>query len=160
MLQIGDLIPKITLDCFSAEGVSDTIKLREIPEEYFIIYFYPKDSTPGCTREACSFRDFFPKFKKLKCGIYGVSPDSIKSHEKFVTNNELPFALLSDPERKLATQLGVYKEKSMYGKKVMGIERSTFIFDSKKKLIHEFRNIKVDGHIEKVLNVVQALKAK
>lgn len=122
-----------------------------------VLYFYPKDSTPGCTTEGQQFAEFYPKFKKLKVQVFGVSRDSVKSHDKFKCKYEFPFELLSDSEEILCQIFAVIKEKNMYGKKVMGIERSTFILNEKAELIQEFRGIKADGHAAEILEVCQNL---
>ena len=122
-----------------------------------VIYFYPKDNTPGCTTEAQQFRDLYVKFKKANCEVVGVSRDSIKSHENFKAKFMLPFELLSDAEEVACELFGAIKQKNMYGKQVRGIERSTFVFDKDGKLRHEWRGLKVDGHAREVLNFVTTL---
>ena len=119
-----------------------------------ILYFYPKDNTSGCTQEACDFRDNINRLTTVAT-VIGVSPDSIKSHQKFKQNHDLNFLLLSDPEHKLAEKFGVWKEKSMYGKKYMGIERSTFILDGKGNIEKEWRKVKVKGHVDEVLDYLK-----
>lgn len=122
-----------------------------------ILYFYPKDSTPGCTTEAQQFRDLHPEFEKLGAIVAGVSRDSIKSHENFKAKQELPFDLLSDADEALCTQFAVIKMKSMYGKQVRGIERSTFVIDGEGVLRREWRGVKVPGHAQEVLDFVGTL---
>ncbi|HWV18385.1 MAG TPA: peroxiredoxin [Rhodocyclaceae bacterium] len=122
-----------------------------------VIYFYPKDSTPGCTTEAGQFRDLHAEFIRLGCPIYGVSRDSIKSHENFKAKLELPFELLSDPDELACGLFNVMKMKNMYGKQVRGVERSTFLIDAKGVLRQEWRGVKVDGHARAVLEAVQSL---
>lgn len=122
-----------------------------------VLYFYPKDNTPGCTLEAQDFRDNIEAFKELDAVVLGVSRDSISSHEKFITKQCLPFVLLSDNEETVCNLYGVLKEKNMYGKKVIGIERSTFIIDSEGVLIKEYRKVKVDGHIEHIIDTLKSL---
>lgn len=122
-----------------------------------VIYFYPKDSTPGCTTEAGQFRDLHADFKKLGCDIYGVSRDSLKSHENFKAKLELPFELLVDAEEVACSLFGVIKLKNLYGKQVRGIERSTFLIDAKGVLRHEWRAVKADGHAAEVLAIAQTL---
>ena len=122
-----------------------------------VIYFYPKDSTPGCTTEAQQFRDLHAAFNELGCIVLGVSRDGIKSHENFRTKQNLPFDLLSDADELLCTQFSVIKMKSMYGKQVRGIERSTFVIDGKGVLRREWRGIKVPGHAQEVLDFVKTL---
>ena len=131
--------------------------LYPIRSKSLVIYFYPKDSTPGCTTEAQQFRDLYAAYQKAGCEIVGVSRDSIKSHENFKTRFSLPFALLSDAEEKLCTQFGVIKQKKLYGKDVRGIERSTFVLDNKGIIRKEWRGLKADGHAEEVLAFVQTL---
>ena len=122
-----------------------------------VLYFYPKDDTPGCTTEGSDFRDRYPEFKRLGCAVYGVSRDTLKSHEAFKAKLKFPFELLADPEERACAQFGVMKDKNMYGKKVRGIERSTFVIDEKGKLAREWRGVKVPGHVEEVLSFVKAL---
>lgn len=122
-----------------------------------VIYFYPKDNTSGCTLEGENFRDNYAKFRRNKTLVVGVSRDSLKSHENFKAKYEFPFELLSDPDEKLCRQFDVIKEKNMYGRKVMGIERSTFLIDSQGILRREWRKVKVPGHVDEVLDAVRAL---
>lgn len=122
-----------------------------------VIYFYPKDNTPGCTTEAQQFRDLYPQFLKANCQIVGISRDSIKSHENFKAKFTLPFPLLSDADETVCQQFGVIKMKKLYGKDVRGIERSTFVLDRNGHLIKEWRGLKADGHAQEVLAVVQTL---
>ncbi len=123
-----------------------------------VIYFYPKDNTPGCTAESQHFRDLYADFKKAGAEIVGISRDSIKSHENFKAKFSLPFALLSDGEEKACTQFGVIKMKKLYGKDVRGIERSTFVLDKHGALRHEWRGVKVENHAAEVLKFVQSLQ--
>ena len=123
----------------------------------YVIYFYPKDNTPGCTQEGEDFRDLYKEFKKLKTEIYGVSRDSLKSHEGFKQKYKYPFELISDTEEKLCNLFDVIKEKNMYGKKYMGIERSTFLIDKEGKLSAEWRKVKVNGHAAEVLEEVKKI---
>jgi len=134
-----------------------TIKLSDYRGKNIVLYFYPKDSTSGCTREGQDFRDNIAKFRRAGTVILGVSRDSIKSHENFRARQEFPFDLLSDKEEKLCNQFDVIKEKNMYGKKVMGIERSTFLLDKQGVLREEWRKVKVDGHVDEVLARVKEL---
>ena len=122
-----------------------------------VLYFYPKDSTPGCTTEAQQFRDLHADFVAAGCVVAGISRDSIRSHENFKTRQELPFALISDAEEQLCTQFGVIKQKKLYGKDVRGIERSTFVIDRKGVLQREWRGVKVPGHAQEVLDFVKTL---
>ena len=123
----------------------------------YVIYFYPKDNTPGCTQEGEDFRDLYKEFKTLKTEIYGVSRDSLKSHEGFKEKYKYPFELISDTEEKLCNLFDVIKEKNMYGKKYMGIERSTFLIDKEGKLSAEWRKVKVNGHAAEVLEEVKKI---
>lgn len=136
------------------------IKISDFKDKNIILYFYPKDSTSGCTTEGQNFRDSITKFSRASTVILGVSRDSIKSHENFKEKQAFPFDLLSDKEEKLCTQFDVIKEKNMYGKKVMGIERSTFLIDKKGVLQKEWRKVKVDGHVDEVLSAVKELNKK
>jgi len=122
-----------------------------------VIYFYPKDNTPGCTTQGQDFRDNFKTFKKLNTEILGVSRDSVKSHENFKLKQSFPFELLSDPDEKMCKSFDVMKMKSMYGKRYMGVDRSTFLIDEKGKVIKEWRSVKVKGHVEEVLSLVKEL---
>ena len=122
-----------------------------------VIYFYPKDSTPGCTTQGQDFRDNFKTFKKLNTEILGVSRDSVKSHENFKLKQSFPFELLSDPEEKMCKAFDVMKMKSMYGKQYMVVDRSTFLIDEKGRVIKEWRSVKVKGHVEEVLSLVKEL---
>ena len=124
-----------------------------------VIYFYPKDNTPGCTTESQQFRDLYSDFKKAKCEVVGVSRDSLKSHENFKTKFSLPYALLSDSDEKVCELFGVMKLKNMYGKQVRGIERSTFVIDATGKLVKEWRGLKADGHAQQVLDFVRTLNS-
>lgn len=125
---------------------------------HVILYFYPKDDTPGCTKEACAFRDSFAELKKAKAVILGVSLDPLASHQKFVEKYTLPFLLLSDTDAAVSKAYGVYKLKNMYGRKFWGIERSTFLIDPKGKVTHLFRRVKVDAHLDEVLSALKELK--
>ncbi len=133
------------------------VQLSDFAGQKLVIYFYPKDATPGCTREGQDFRDLHKKFKKAKTQILGVSRDSLKSHEKFKDKQGFPFELLSDADEKLCQYFDVIKEKNMYGRKVMGIERSTFLLDEDGKLRQEWRKVKVPGHAQAVLEAAELL---
>lgn len=128
--------------------------LKDFKGKKLILYFYPKDMTSGCTAEACDFRDNVKLFHKKNAVIIGVSKDSVESHKKFKTKYELPFTLLSDESTKMLEDYGVWKEKSMYGRKYMGIERSTFIIDEKGNISEIFNKVKVTGHIEEILKLI------
>ena len=133
------------------------LSLADFSGQPLVVYFYPRDNTPGCTRQGQEFRDHYDEFKSAGCEIVGISRDRISSHEKFAAKHEFPFPLLADSEEKLCREFDVIKEKNMYGKKVMGIERSTFLFDANGKLAREWRKVRVPGHVEEVLEAVQAL---
>lgn len=148
MVEEGKKAPQFTLKTGDGEKVS----LKDYLGKKVVLYFYPKDNTSGCTKEACDFRDAHPNFKKLNAVVFGVSADSEESHKKFSDKHDLPFTLLSDPDKKVIEKYGVWKEKSMYGKKYMGIERSTFIIDEKGKIQKIFPKVRVKGHVEKVLD--------
>ena len=122
-----------------------------------VIYFYPKDSTPGCTTEGQDFRDSYKRFKELNVEIIGVSRESIKSHENFKSKQSFPFELLSDPDEKVCTAFDVMKLKSMYGRQYIGIDRSTFLINTDGKIIKEWRTVKVPGHVQEVLEIVKDL---
>ena len=131
--------------------------MSELRGTKLVLYFYPKDDTPGCTTEGADFRDRYAAFQRAGCEVYGVSRDSPKSHEGFKAKMNFPFELLADPEEKACAQFGVMKQKNMYGKKVRGIERSTFVIDKDGRLAGEWRGVKVPGHVEEVLSFVKAL---
>lgn len=150
---IGKKAPEVAL----ASTGGDTVKLSSFKGKKIVLYFYPKDSTPGCTREGQDFRDSYARFKRAGAVVLGVSRDSISSHERFKQKQAFPFELLSDPDGKLCKAYGVIKEKNMYGRKVMGIERSTFLIDAKGVLRKEWRKVKVDGHADEVLAAVKDL---
>lgn len=134
-----------------------TINLKDLKGKNVVLYFYPKDSTPGCTKEACGFRDLMPDFSKVDAEIIGVSKDSIKRHDNFKAKHQLPFVLASDENDDVCERYGVWVEKSMYGKKFMGIERATFLIDGKGNVRKVWRKVKVPGHVEDVLEAVKAL---
>ena len=151
MLNVGDKAPDFTLMSDKGEEVSlsDFIGKSDI-----VLYFYPKDNTSGCTKEACSFRDNIEEIKTKNAIVLGVSPDSIKSHQNFINKQNLNFTLLSDPDHKVAEAYGAWGEKSMYGKKYMGIIRSTFIIGKDGKIKHVFDKVKTAIHAEEVLEVL------
>ncbi|HJV00892.1 MAG TPA: peroxiredoxin [Burkholderiaceae bacterium] len=131
-----------------------TFQLAGRPARYTVLYFYPKDNTPGCTTESMAFRDLHAQFQAAGTEIYGISRDSLRSHEGFKAKLGLPFELISDPEEMLCQQFGVMKLKQMYGKTVRGIERSTFVIDAHGQLVKEWRGVKVAGHVDEVLEFV------
>ena len=132
-------------------------RLSEIPGKNLVIYFYPKDDTPGCTTEGQQFRDAYTEFTRLDCNIVGISRDSITSHENFKMKMDFPFELLSDADETVCKLFNVIKMKNMYGKQVRGIERSTFVLDAKGALQREWRGVKVPGHVQEVLEFVKTL---
>ncbi|MEH6754739.1 MAG: thioredoxin-dependent thiol peroxidase [Alphaproteobacteria bacterium] len=149
----GDKAPEFTMPTDGGGSVS----LKDMKGKAVVLYFYPKDSTPGCTKEACGFRDLMPDFSKVDAEIIGVSRDSVKRHDNFKAKYELPFLLASDEDGKVCESYGVWVEKSMYGKKFMGIERATFLIDGKGKVQKVWRKVKVAGHVEDVFEAVKAL---
>lgn len=149
----GDKAPAFSM---STDG-GGTVSLKDMKGKAVVLYFYPKDSTPGCTKEACGFRDLMPDFSNVDAEIIGVSKDSVKRHDNFKAKYELPFLLASDEDGDVCERYGVWVEKSMYGKKFMGIERATFLIDGKGKVRKVWRKVKVAGHVEDVLEAVKAL---
>ena len=150
---IGKPVPDIALPATSGK----TIRFAELKGDPFVIYFYPKDNTPGCTTEGQNFRDLHEQFAALRCGIFGVSRDSLKSHESFKSKMNFPFELVSDTEEVGCAAFDVIKMKNMYGKQVRGIERSTFAVDSKGIVRKEWRAVKVPGHVQEVLDFMKSL---
>ena len=143
---------------FSLESTGSTpVRLSNHRGGKLVLYFYPRDNTPGCTQQGSDFRDRHKEFKRAGADVFGISRDSLKSHEGFKAKMNFPFELLADPEEKVCAQFGVMKQKNMYGKKVRGIERSTFVLDGEGKLAREWRGVKVPGHVQEVLNFVKAL---
>jgi thioredoxin-dependent peroxiredoxin len=148
-----------TVQDFSiASSGGETFTLSAQRGKTVVLYFYPKDDTPGCTTEGQNFRDHIARFHKANVVVVGVSRDSVKSHDKFCEKYSFPFPLLADTEELLCTQFAVMKMKNMYGKQVRGVERSTFIIDKKGELIREWRGVKVPGHVDEVLAYVESLK--
>ena len=146
-LEIGKKVPNFKI----SQTGEQTFELAAYKGQKVVLYFYPKDATPGCTLEGHEFSKLVSQFKKLNAVVFGVSRDSIKSHENFKCKQDYKVDLLSDSDEKVCTIFDVIKEKNMYGKKVMGIERSTFIIGEDQKLLHEWRKVKVEGHVEEVL---------
>ncbi len=142
---------------FSAPSTGGTIRLADLKERRVVLYFYPKDNTPGCTTEGSDFAAAHAKFRSAGAIVFGVSRDSLASHEKFKAKMNFPFELISDPEESLCELFGVMKMKNMYGKQVRGVERSTFVIDGTGKLRREWRGVKVAGHVDEVLAFVQSL---
>ena len=145
----------IKLQGIDVDGIEKEYSLNDFKGQKIILYFYPKDNTSGCTQEACDFRDNINRLTSFAT-VIGVSPDSIKSHLKFKEKQSLNFVLLSDPEHKLAEAFNVWTEKSMYGRKYMGIERSTFVLDENSNIIKEWRKVKVKGHVDEVIDYLNA----
>jgi peroxiredoxin Q/BCP len=135
-----------------------TIQLKELRGQNVVLYFYPKDSTPGCTLEGQDFRDLYARFRRQNVVVFGVSRDSLASHEKFRDKHSFPFDLISDADESLCRQFDVIQEKTLYGRKFMGVVRSTFLIDASGKLRREWRNVKVKGHATEVLEAAKALK--
>lgn len=150
MLKIGDPAPAFRGTTTSGE----TVALKEFKGKKLILYFYPKDNTPGCTKEACDFRDNLARVKRKGAAVLGVSPDSVTSHKNFAQKYDLSFPLLSDPDHAVAEAYGVWVEKSLYGRKYMGIERTSFVIDEKGKIAHIFPKVKVEGHVDEILAVL------
>jgi thioredoxin-dependent peroxiredoxin len=151
-IEVGKKAPSFTLN-----GTAGKWSLQDAAGSNVVIYFYPRDNTPGCTQEGESFSRAYAQFKKSNTVIVGISPDTVPSHEKFKTKMGFAFELLSDPDRAVCKLYDVIQEKSMYGKKYMGVERSTFLVDAKSTLREEWRKVKVNGHAEAVLAAVKAL---
>jgi thioredoxin-dependent peroxiredoxin len=151
-IAVGDDAPPFTL-----EGTNGTWSLADAKGSALVLYFYPRDNTSGCTQEGLDFSALHAQFKRAKSLVCGISPDSVASHEKFKKKMSFPFELLSDPDQKVCKLYDVIKEKSMYGRRYMGVERSTFLIDGKGVLRHEWRKVKVKGHAEEVLAAVKAL---
>lgn len=150
-LKEGDRAPAFSLESDSGEKVS----LKDFKGKTVVLYFYPKDMTPGCTQEACDFRDEYNALKKAGAIVLGVSKDPVSSHQKFKDKHSLPFSLLADVEGKVCEAYEVWKEKSLYGRKYMGIERATFIIGPDGKLVKIFQKVKVKGHVESVLAIIK-----
>ena len=153
MPTIGKPAPAFTL----ATDTGETVSLADYAGSNVVLFFYPKDDTPGCTTEACEFREGLPRFEKENAVILGISPDDVKSHARFKAKYDLTFTLLADTEKTVAEAYGVWKEKSMYGRKYMGVERTTFLIDGKGVLRHVFEKVKPAGHADEVAAAIAAL---
>ena len=151
-IEVGKKAPDFTLKNQNDENVS----LSDYKGKNIVLYFYPKDMTPGCTTQACDFRDNYDAFKDLKTVIIGISPDPIERHQKFIDKHELPFELLADTEQEAANLYDVWKLKKMFGKEFYGVERTTFIIDQEGIIQKEYRKVRVKGHIEETLEFVKA----
>jgi len=152
-LEVGDKAPNFNLPTDGGGNIS----LKDLKGETVILYFYPKDDTPGCTKEACGFRDALPNFSKAKAKVIGVSKDPVKKHDKFKDKYDLTFPLASDEDGAICEAYGAWVEKSMYGRKYMGIDRSTFLIDGKGVIRGIWRKVKVPGHVDEVLKAAQDL---
>ena len=150
MVKLGNLAPAL-----SGDSTAGKLKLRDLRGQYVVVYFYPKDNTPGCTKEAQDFRDLAKDFKKANAVVIGVSRDSIASHEKFRDKQSLDFALVSDPDDVWGKAFDVIHEKSLYGRKFIGVVRSTFLIDPEGRLIQEWRGVRVPGHANVVLEAIK-----
>lgn len=152
-MKLGDPLPNTEHEATSKLSIN----LSSIKDKNILIYFYPKDSTPGCTTEGQDFSNLYSQFQNLNCVIYGVSRDSIKSHERFKEKQSFPFDLISDPDETLCKAFDVIKLKKLYGKEYLGIERSTFLFNKKGVLVNQWRKLRVKGHADEVLEAVKQL---
>lgn len=151
-MEVGDKAPDFSLP----DQHGKTVSLKNFKGKQVVLYFYPKDDTPGCTKESCDFRDIESQIVRAGAVIVGVSMDGQDSHQKFIKKYGLPFPLLSDEDASISKSYGVYKEKNMYGRKYWGIERSTFVIDAAGKLKAVFRKVKVDGHADEVLTALKS----
>src|SRR6516162_2725351 len=152
-LKVGQKAPDFT----ALNDLGEKVKLSDLKGKKVVLYFYPKDDTPGCTREACAFRDQHAALKKLGAAVVGISADDVESHQQFRDKYRLNFPLLADPDHEVAEKYGVWREKNMYGKKFMGIQRSTYLIDADGKVAKLWKSVKVDGHDEQVLAALKAL---
>ena len=151
MIDVGKKAPAFTLQ----DQDGNTHRLTDYAGQPVVLYFYPKDDTPGCTKQACQFRDDLSKFKRAKCAVLGVSPQDVKSKAKFAEKYDLKFPVLADVDAKICEKYGVWQEKSMYGKTYMGVVRTTFLIDANGKVIERWDKVKVPGHVENVLEAVK-----
>ena len=155
-IEPGEKAPTFTL----SDDSGNKVRLSDLKGAPVVLYFYPRDDTPGCTKEACSFRDRYDEIKQLGVRLLGISPDSADSHLKFRKKYSLPFPLLVDEKRTVCEKYGVWREKNMYGKKSMGIQRSTYLIDSSGKVAKLWKSVKVDGHDQKVIEAIESLREK
>ena len=153
MLKVGKRAPAFSLESDSGKKVS----LASLRDKRVVLYFYPKDDTPGCTQESCDFRDNLSRVKAQGAAVFGVSKDSVSSHQKFKQKFSLPFPLLSDPSHAVLEKYGVWKEKKLYGRSYMGVERTTVIIDENGKVAQIFPKVKVEGHVENVIESLQSM---
>jgi len=157
-LQVGDKAPTFSTTAVGGDyGPGTPLNLSDLKGKPVVLYFYPKDDTPGCTTQACGIRDSWKEIQSTGAALFGVSIDPAKAHEKFITKFDLPFPLLADTEKSIVESYGVWVEKSMYGKKYMGTERTTFVIDAKGKIVAIFPKVKPAEHAELVLKVLKAL---
>ena len=154
MLKEGDKAPEFT----AKDDEGNLVSLKDLRGKKVVLYFYPKDDTPGCTKEACDFRDNLGRIQRKDAIVLGVSPDSEKKHQKFKTKYELTFPLLADEDKKIVTDYDVWKEKSMYGRKYMGVVRTTFIIDERGRIAKIFPKVSVTGHVDEVMNALDEVK--
>jgi peroxiredoxin Q/BCP len=154
-VEAGEKAPDFKTESSSGRKLS----LKDFKGKWVVLYFYPKDDTPGCTREACSFRDSFKRIESLDAVVLGCSPDDLKAHDKFIDKYNLPFILLSDPDHTIAKAYGVWKEKSMYGRKVMGIERSTFLISPDGMVHKAWPKVKVESHVDEIVDELKLVHA-
>lgn len=154
-VEVGKQAPDFELKANTGE----TVKLSDFKGKYVVVYFYPKDMTPGCTTQACDFRDNHASFKELDAVILGISPDPIERHQKFIEKHDLPFLLLADEDHAVAEAYGVWKLKKNFGKEYMGIERSTFLIDKAGTVMKEWRKVRVKGHVEEALEYLREQQA-
>lgn len=155
-LKSGDAAPFFDLSC----DTGAQCRLSDFAGKYLVVYFYPKDDTPGCTKESCSFNESLVDLQKINAQVVGISRDGVESHQKFKAKYNLSFPLLSDESGEVCNAYGVWAEKSMYGKKYMGIERSTFLIDGAGKILRVWSNVKVDGHSEEILAAIKELSGR
>ncbi len=153
-LEIGTNAPDFSADI---NGGSN-LEFKDLLGDWLVLYFYPKDNTPGCTTEACDFRDNMERITSIGAKVVGVSPDSVKSHDKFVEGKELNFTLIADPEKEICNLYGIIGEKKMYGKTYMGVIRTTYIINPKGEIAYVFDKVKVKGHVDKVIEKLEELK--
>ena len=159
-MNIGDTLDRNTLELPLALSGGTTTSLGELAGQWLVLYFYPKDSTPGCTTEGLDFNALLPKFKRAGAQVFGISRDSLKSHDNFCAKQGFKFPLISDADEALCNAFDVIKMKNMYGKQVRGIERSTFLISPDSKLVQEWRKVKVAGHADAVLEALKAAQTK
>jgi thioredoxin-dependent peroxiredoxin len=154
MLERGGEAPDFTLRGIDGDGEEVVVRLSELRGRWVVLYFYPKDDTPGCTKQACGIRDEWSSFEALGATVLGVSPDDVASHRSFAQKFGLPFTLLSDPDHEVAEAYGVWKEKTMYGRRSWGIERSTFVLGEDGRIEGLFRRVRPEEHVDRVLEVM------